>query len=100
MGGALAALANVASAIAALLFGYIYNHFTQGGAAKSNTAAFPALLACSGCGFLGFLMSLSLPAKMPEPSDPLLDTLLVPGEEGACGEDDASAGETWVNKGE
>jgi len=71
--GALAALVNMASALAAPIFGWAYNFCTHGGAAHSRNAAFPPMLVASGVGVAAFLVSLSLPLQVPLPDAILSD---------------------------
>lgn len=74
--GALASLGNMASAVAAPLFGWLYNYSTDRGANDSRSAAFPPLLVASAVGVAAFLVSLSLPLKVPDPDIALSETLL------------------------
>mmetsp|Transcript_80491 Transcript_80491/g.239882 ORF Transcript_80491/g.239882 Transcript_80491/m.239882 type:complete len:470 (-) Transcript_80491:87-1496(-) len=76
--GALAAMVNLATAVAAPLFGWMYNANTNGGASESRHAAFPSLITAAGVGMLAFLVSLTLPVRIPEPPAKALDEAFLP----------------------
>jgi len=75
--GALAALVNLASAVAAVIFGWMYNWSTDGGALQSRSAAYPSLITTSAVGLVAFLLSLSLPLKVPAPVSYALNEALL-----------------------
>lgn len=80
--GALAALVNLSSALAAPIFGWFYNRCTDGGASHSRSAAFPPLIAAAAVGIAAFLVSLSLPLTVPEPDTKLAERFLQVEDDG------------------
>jgi DHA1 family tetracycline resistance protein-like MFS transporter len=67
--GALTSLVNLASGLAAPVFGWLYDLYTSKGADESKSAVIPPLLISASIGLLAALVSLTLPLKVPEPQD-------------------------------
>ncbi|CAE8607055.1 unnamed protein product [Polarella glacialis] len=79
--GALASVANLATAVSDVVFGLLYSYLTQGGTNPLRSSASPLFFGSAAFAALAWLLALTLPATVPPPvrSTPASEPLL-PGD--------------------
>jgi len=65
--GGLACIANLATAIADVMFGFLYMYATEHGTTKSRSSVFPLFFICASLTGASWLLALSLPRRLPPP---------------------------------